>query len=103
MMSFMDFVNIGTQKRHMHPVGRDVSSHPKHPGRFVPHMHRAKLENVKLKRLKEGNSRKEILTRADIKELKDVYKFALNANHPVKLGNTGITIAFDRGHYIMYK
>jgi len=105
MTSFRDFFKIqtGTQKRHMHPIGRDVSSHPKHAGRFVPHMHRAKLENNKFKRVKAGHSKREMLTKQDIKDLRKLYKFDLNPNHPIKLGNTGISIVFDKSRYFLVK
>ena len=87
----------------MHPIGRDVSSHPKHPGRFVPHIHRTKIENVKFKKLKDNNSKKEILNHNDIQQLKKLYSFNLNPNKPVKLGNTGISIVFMNGKYHLIK
>jgi|APGre2960657505_1045072.scaffolds.fasta_scaffold03331_6 hypothetical protein len=87
----------------MHPIGRDVSSHSKHPGRFVPHMHRTKMENIKLMKIKKGTSRREILNKSDIRQLKAVYKFALNAKKEVKLGNTGITIKWHKGNFFLMR
>lgn len=97
------FLLAEKQARHYHPIGRDVSSHPKHPGRFVPRMHRVKIENDKLKRIKNGMSRREVLTRFDINQLREIYRFALTPNKSVKLGNTGIQIRFEKGRYYLIK
>jgi hypothetical protein len=103
MQLFSEFFKVEMQKRHMHPIGRDVSSHPKHAGRFVPHMHRTKMENAKLARLKNGNSTREVLHPQDIRELQRVFRFDLDPNHEVKLGNTQIRVVYDRGHYYLVK
>ena len=86
--------NIETKKRHMHPVLRDVSSHPKHPGRTVPYMHKTKVENNKIARLKKTNGRF-ILNDKELAEIQQIYNVQLDKSKPKALGNTGIILKFD--------
>lgn len=86
--------NLETKKRHMHPVVRDASSHPRHPGRTVPHMHRAKVENSKVARLKKAKG-KFTLNNKELAEIQQVYNVQLDKNKPKSLGNTGIILRYD--------
>ena len=81
--------------RHMHPIGLDPNSHPKHPGRFVPKMHQVKQENPKLTRMKSGGSKREILASWDVKQIIRQFNISPDINIPKKLGNTGIVMKFD--------
>lgn len=96
-MTFKDFFKgkTGTDKRHMHPVGRDVSSHPKHPGRFVPHMHRTENKNQKVASLLSKPSGKYALNDREIAQIEGEFHFKFDKDKPKKLGNTGVTVKFD--------
>lgn len=96
-MTFKDFYKgkIGTDKRHMHPIGRDASSHPKHPGRFVPHMHRTEHKNQKVEGLLKKITGKAILNAAEISQIEDEFGVKYSSTTPKKLGNTGISLRFD--------
>ena len=103
-MTFRDYytenIHIGMQKRHMNPIGRDVSSHSKHPGRFVPHMHRTMKKNQKVESLLNRPSGKRVLNVHDIAEIEKEFNLNFDQQAPKKLGNTGITIKFDP---VLYK
>jgi len=103
-MTFKDYytekIHIGMQKRHMNPIGRDVSSHSKHPGRFVPHMHRTMKKNQKVESLLNRPSGKMVLNVHDITEIEKEFNLNFDQQAPKKLGNTGITIKFDP---VLYK
>ncbi len=103
-MTFRDYytenIHIGMQKRHMNPVGRDVSSHSKHPGRFVPHMHRTMKKNQKVESLLNKPSGRIVLNVQDIAEVEKEFNLNFDVQSPKKLGNTGITIKFDP---VLYK
>lgn len=96
-MTFKDFYagKIGTDKRHMHPVVRDPSSHPKHPGRTVPHMHRVKHNNQKVQSLLKKPAGKYALNRREVAQIEGEFHFKYDQDKPKKLGNTGVTIKFD--------
>ena len=96
-MTFKDFFKgkIGTDKRHMHPVGRDASSHSKHPGRFVPHMHRTKNKNQKVASLLSKPSGKYALNDRELAQIEGEFHFKFDRDKPKKLGNTGVEVKFD--------
>ena len=96
-MTFKDFFNgkVGPDKRHMAPVIRDVSSHPKHPGRTVPHMHRTKHKNQKVESLLSKPSGKYVLNNREVAQIEGEFHFKFDNNKPKKLGNTGVVIRFD--------
>jgi len=88
-------LKIGVQKRHMNPIGRDVSSHSKHPGRFVPHMHRTINKNQKVEGLLLKTNGRAVLNDAEIKQIEDEFGVKYSSTTPKKLGNTGISLRFD--------
>jgi hypothetical protein len=99
-VNFKDFFSPSlkqpVQKRHMHPIGRDVSSHPQTPGKFVPDMHQTKHTNQKVTLLKNKQSGKITLTNKDVQQIeKEFAPLKFDPNKPKKLGNTGIIIKFD--------
>lgn len=103
MIKFKDFFEQKKPKklksemkaRHMHPIGLDPNSHPKHPGRFVPKMHQVKQENPKLTRMKAGTSKREILASWDVKQITRQFELSPDINKPKKLGNTGIIMRYE--------
>jgi hypothetical protein len=97
---YIENIDIGMKKRHMNPIGRDASSHSKHPGRFVPHMHRTVKKNQKVESLLNKPSGKMVLNVQDIAEIEKEFNLNFDQQAPKKLGNTGITIKFDP---ILYK
>lgn len=97
---YIENTDIGMKKRHMNPIGRDVSSHSKHPGRFVPHMHRTIKKNQKVESLLNKPSGRIVLNVHDIAEIEKEFNLNFDQQAPKKLGNTGITIKFDP---ILYK
>jgi hypothetical protein len=104
MIKFKDFFKQKQPKkpksemkaRHMHPIGLDPNSHPKHPGRFVPKMHQVKQENPKLTRMKSGQSKREVLASCDVKQIIRQFSISPDINNPKKLGNTGIVMRYDQ-------
>lgn len=93
----------GDKRRHMRPLSRVTRAHP---GRFVPKVHQTKEENIKLRKVRTGESRFEYLTSGDFEELRRAgYKFAPSVKTPVKLGNTGIRIEYKKqlGRFILTK
>jgi len=87
----------------MRPISRVTRAHP---GRYVPKVHQTKHENIKFRKVKTGESRFEYLTSADFSDLRRAgYKFAPSIKAPVKLGNTGIRIEYNRrlGRFILTK
>ena len=86
---------LETKKRHMHPVLRDVSSHPKNPGRTVPHMHRTFKENQKVKSLKNKNNGRYVCNNNDLKEIESEFNLNYDVKKSKSLGNTGITLRYD--------
>ncbi len=96
-MTFRDFYKgkIGTDKRHMHAVGRDASSHSKHPGRFVPHMHRTKHNNQKVQSLLNKPSGKYTLNIKELAQIEGEFHFKFDRDKPKKLGNTGVEVRYD--------
>jgi len=96
-MTFKDFYKgkIGTDKRHMHPIVRDVSSHPKHPGRTVPHMHRSNHRNQKVKSLLSKPSGRYVLNDKELRQIQTEFHLGFDNEKSKKLGNTGITLRFD--------
>lgn len=102
-MTFKDFFgkqsikskDLGTKKRHMHPILRDVSSHSKHPGRVVPHMHRAKVNNNKVERLKKVNTGRYTINKNDLVQIEKEYNLKYDLKTPKALGNTGIILKHD--------
>lgn len=104
-MNFKDYygasINVGPQKRHMHPIGRDVSSHPQSPGKFVPDMHKTVKENPKLKVLKTKDSGRFVLNDKEISDIeKEFPPLKYDPKKPKRIGNTGITLKFD---YLLQK
>jgi hypothetical protein len=104
MIKFKDFFKQKQPKklksemkaRHMHPIGLDPNSHPKHPGRFVPKMHQVKQDNPKLTRMKSGQSKREVLASCDVKQIIRQFSISPDINNPKKLGNTGIVMRYDQ-------
>lgn len=86
---------LGVKKRHMNSIIRDVSSHPKHPGRTVPHMHRSFKENQKVKSLKNKNNGRYVCNDRDIQEIETEFNLKYDTNKSKNLGNTGITLRYD--------
>jgi hypothetical protein len=98
MMTFKDFYSnkpLQTKKRHMNPMLRDVSSHSKHPGRVVPHMHRTVKSNQKVESLKNRNNGRFVCNDNDVREIESEFNLQLDRAKAKSLGNTGITLRFD--------
>lgn len=74
-------------RRHMKPGLTPASMK-----RFVPKWHQTKVENVKLMKLKQGTSKQEMLSPAEVTQLSQIFKFNPAFDQSVKLGNTGITL-----------
>ena len=94
-MNFKDYYNAKSvepvKKRHMHPIGRDPSSHPKSPGKFVPDMWRSNNNTVnEFEYLKNVESGVKTINKAKADKL--CKQFSITSM-PGTLGNTGITIA----------
>lgn len=84
------------KKRHMHPIGRDVSSHPQSPGKFVPDMHRTVHKNQKLNSLLNQQSGRIVLSNRDIAQIEGEFPpLKYDPSKPKKIGNTGVTLRFD--------
>lgn len=103
MIDFKSFFKNGGRdtRRHMRPISRVTD---KHPGSYVPKVHRTDAtENIKYMNIKNGTSKREVLTHKDIHELQKRFKFAPSIKEPVKLGNTGIEIRYANGKFTMMK
>lgn len=92
-MTFKDYFGLKTKepvkKRHMHPIGRDPSSHSKTPGKFVPDMWKTKGDTVdEFESLKQANTGQRLINHIKAAKLKK--KFPLKQNG--MLGNTGIML-----------
>jgi hypothetical protein len=99
-VNFKDYFNKKsiepTKKRHMHPIGRDVSSHPLTPGKFVPDMHRTIHKNQKLNNLMKQQTGKVVLSKKDIAQIEQEFPpLRFDPSKPKKIGNTGVTLKFD--------
>ncbi len=99
-MNFKDYYSstehIGPQKRHMHPVGRDPSSHPQSPGKFVPDVHKTVHSNQKVSALKKREKGRIVLNDRDIREIEQEFApLRFDPKTSKNLGNTGIIIKYD--------
>jgi hypothetical protein len=99
-VNFKDYFNNKSvepvKKRHMHPIGRDVSSHSQSPGKFVPDMHRTVHKNQKLSSLMTQQTGKTVLSKKDIAQIESEFPpLRYDPSKPKKIGNTGVTLKFD--------
>ena len=89
MDSFKKFfnINIGTKKRHMHPI-----LNTKRPHETVPVMHRTKKDIYKFKILKKMQSGTKIITNREAQELMKRFNVKFSTDSIATLGNTGISL-----------